>query len=85
MNIKPVNLKRSARQRRFFLRMKRIAKRHMPAVLLAYRRRKQAAAIAAKRPLPSRRDRHLARVAEGDARRAEIREQMAANKPQFED
>lgn len=65
-------------------RIRHLAALRLPTRLGIYRRRQLAAALRAKRPLPSRRQRHLANVALREQIAAEVREQMAANKPQFE-
>lgn len=74
------------RRLRNYLRFIRWAHRRVDERLLEHRRRQQAAALSAKRKQPSRRERHLARVAEGEARRAELRQaeaDFAAQRPEF--
>ncbi len=71
--------KLSPREIRFKRRVRRISKRLLPVLLSIRRRREYKCAIAAKRKRPSRRARHLERLAERDARLAEF----AANRPEI--
>jgi hypothetical protein len=79
--------KLSPRVKRFTLKRRRQAKRQLPTRLAAYRRRVQAAAIAAKRPHPPRwlqRQNRLFDLAIARALAAEQAALFAACKPTFE-